>query len=151
MKLSHWILLAASIMAILTLRLLLYYGMAHGRLDVLLHLYAVQQYDRHREVPFFNLLLDTLAPAILMGILNGRIGYRERSHGGVMAVSALLVIVNVAAHPIYRAFWGPPDFGVAWLLNSYPPTLISFILIWIVSGVFWAGSRKRSNLPVPGM
>ena len=95
MKLSHWVLLAASIMAILTLRLLLYYGMAHGRLDVLLHLYAVQQYDRHREVPFFNLLLDTLAPAILMGILNGRIGYRERSHGGVMAVSALLVIVNV--------------------------------------------------------
>ena len=84
-----------------------------------------------------------------MGILNGRIGYRERSYVGVVAVSALLVIVNVAVHPIYRALWGPPPIGVAWLHESYRPAWISFPLVLILSGVFWAGCRKRANLPVP--
>ncbi len=147
MKFAHWVTLAASIIGVCGLRLWLYYAMAHGGLPELLHLYARSSRPPREEV--FSDYFDG-APILLMAILNGLIGYRYRSLGGVVGTSALLAIVHTGVHPLYQALWGPPPFGITWQNGSYAFTAAtSFVPICFFSGPLWAGLRKRAQLPVP--
>jgi hypothetical protein len=92
---------------------------------------------------------DYLPSTILIGILNGLIGYRERSsHHGVILASALLAVVNVAVHSVYEALWGPSLFTALWQHEPYFfITFANFVLILILSDLIWSGCRKRANLP----
>jgi len=124
-----------------------YYAMAHGQLPQLLHLYARSSRPPRQEV--FSDYFDG-APILLMALLNGLIGYRYRSLGGVVATSGLLSIAHTSVHPLYQSLWGSPPFGVIWQNGSYAFTAAtSFIPICFFSGPLWAGLRKRAHLPVP--
>jgi len=90
---------------------------------------------------FFGGVVDNVAPAIVLGWVNGWVGYPRWSVHKLCATTFMLAVFVVALMQLYGSLIGPENFATVWgspqsgLENSFP-YVFRLASAFLVAGVF---------------
>ncbi len=86
-----------------------------------------------------------------MAVLNGLVGFRERSSGSIAITSVWMALMVTVVHPVYLVFWGAPPFDKPWRLERqelyFFTAFPSFVYIFLISIAFWGFRRYLAGIP----
>jgi MFS family permease len=134
MKLNGWPLLAGAMLAVAVGQILFHWLLGRGVFPWLLAVYLAP--DAGGKF-FFGGVMDNIAPAILLGWVNGWAGYRRWSVRTLCLTTFALAVFVVALMPLYRPLIGPEHFKTVWgspgsvreAVSSYTFRVVSAFLI----------------------
>src|SRR5215467_9359419 len=111
MKLGGGLLLAGAMLAVAGGAILFHWLLGQGMFPSLLAVYlAADRSGKH----FFGGVVDNVAPAVVLGWVNGWVGYPRWSVRTLCATTFAIAVFVVALMQLYGPLIGPEHFATVW-------------------------------------
>jgi hypothetical protein len=92
---------------------------------------------------FLGGIIDNVAPAMVLGCVNGWVGYPRWSVGKLSATALALAVFVVALMPLYRSLIGPERFAMIWDSSQGGPAVSFSDVFRLVSAFLAAGASTH--------
>lgn len=141
MKFNGGRLLAGAMLAVGAFEILFHWLLGRGLFPSLLALYLAA--DAGRKY-FLGGAIDNVAPAVVLGWVNGWVGYPRWSIRTLCATTFSLALFVVALMPIYRPMIGEDNFTTVWGSPSSPREAGFSYIFQVASAFLVAGFFTRA-------
>lgn len=93
---------------------------------------------------FYGGVVDNVAPAMVLGCVNGWVGYPRWSVVKLCAITFAVAVFVIALMPLYRSLIGPERFAIIWG-SSQRGLAVSFSDVFrLISAFLVAGASARA-------